>query len=219
MLERDSPRSVPRLHQRAARWYLRNGLASQALTHMAQISDWAFTAEIVVDELTVGDLIEPGGGSPLADRLRQLPRLQVAPQVQATPQSLLAAAALQLSDGRDQACTRLLDAAGQLLAHLPAGQEIPSRLAAAQIRFAVARRSGDLDGTRSAAAACRAMFGQLPDDLRTRHPRAHALVLSAVATADLWSGDLAAAAAAFRAAAAAAPQGSYEQAACRDTSR
>ena len=215
MLMRDSPRGVPRLHQRAARWYLRNGLASQALTHMAQLSDWAFTAEIVVDELAVGDLIEPSGGSPLADLLRQLPRLQVAPQVQATPQSLLAAAALQLPDAQDQACARLLDAAEQLLAHLPAGQEIPSRLAAAQIRFALARRSGDLDGIRSAAAAGEAMFGQLPDDLRTRHPRTRALVLSAVAAADMWSGNLAAATAAFRAAMAAAPQGSYEQAACR----
>ena len=221
MLQRDSPRSVPRLHQRAARWYLRNGLAGQALTHMARISDWAFTAEIVVDELAVSDLIEPSGGSPPADRLRQLPRPQVmphaqaAPHVQTTPQSLLAAAALQLPDGQDQACTRLLNVAEQLLAQLPAAQEIPSRLAAAQIRFAVARRSGDLDGTRSAAAAGRAMFASLPDDLRARHPRTHALVLSAVAAADLWSGNLAAATAGFRAAAAAAPQGSYEQAACR----
>ena len=217
MLRRDSPGSVPRLHQRAARWYLRNGLAGHAITHMAQISDWAFTAEILVDELAVGDLMEPGAGAPLADRLRQLPRSQTAPDAQTAqaPQSLLATAALELSDAQDQACTRLLDAAEQLLAHLPAGQEITSRLAAAQIRFALARRSGDLDGVRSAAAAGRAMFASLPDDLRARHPRTHALVLSAAGTARLWSGNLAGATADFSAAAAAAPHGSYEQAACR----
>jgi LuxR family maltose regulon positive regulatory protein len=185
---------------------------------MAQISDWAFTAETVIDELAVGDLMEPSADSPLADRLRQLPRPQAAPgDPPAAPQSLLAAAALQLPSGQDQdqACTRLLDAAEQLLAARPAGQEIASRLAAAQIRFALARRSGDLAGVRSAAAAAAAAFASLPDDLRTRHPRTDALVLFATGTADLWSGNLAAAAAAFRAAMAVAPPGSYERAACQ----
>ncbi len=214
MLQRESPGRVPRLHQRAARWYLRAGLAGQAAAHLAQLTDWPLTAEIAVDELAVGDLLEPGASSPPADRLRQLPRPVAAPHDQ-PPQSLLAAAALRLSDGQDQDCAGLLAAAERLLRQLPAGQGITSRLAAAQIRFGAARRSGDLDGARSAAAQARAMFDQLPDDLRSRHPRTHARVLAARGAVDLWSGNMAAAATAFAAAAAAAPEGSHEQAACR----
>ncbi len=214
MLRRESPDRVPGLHRRAARWYQQNGSPGEAIAHAAEISDWPLAAQIVIDELAIGDLLEPGSSSPLADGLRQIPRPLALPEGPAPPQFLLAAAALELSDRRDQACADQLAAAERLLDELPAGQEIASRLAAAQIRVAAARRSGNLDGARAAAARAQALFDQLPDGLRIRRPQAHAHVLSARGTVHLWSGDLAAATAAFLAAATAAPQGSDEQAGC-----
>ena len=214
MLRRESPGRVPDLHQRAARWYQQHGSPGEAIAHAAQISDWPLAAQIAVDELAIGGLLEPGGNSPLADSLRQMPDPMVLPGDRVPPQVLLAAAALELSDDRDQAGASPLDAAERMLDQLPADQEITSRLAAALIRAAAARRSGDVGGVRAAAAKAKVLFDQLPDGLRTRHPQAHAHVLSACGAADLWSGDLAAAAAAFGAAAATARQGSPEYAAC-----
>ena len=106
MLRRESPGRVPGLHQRAARWYQQHGLPGEAIAHAAQISDWPLAAQIVIDELAIGDLLEPGGNSPLADRLRQIPGPPPLPDGPARPQPLLATAALHLSDGRDQACAR-----------------------------------------------------------------------------------------------------------------
>jgi len=214
MLRRESPGRVPGLHQRAARWYQQHGRPIEAIAHATQISDWPLAAQIVIDELAIGDLLQPGGHSPLADSLRQMPGLPVRPDDPAPPQVLLAAAALELSDGRDQGGAGSLDAAERLLGQLPADQEITSRLAAALIRVAAARRSGDPGGARAAAARAQALFDQLPDDLQMRHPQAHAHVLSARGAADLWSGDLVAAAAAFRAAAATARPSSPEYAVC-----
>jgi LuxR family maltose regulon positive regulatory protein len=215
MLRRESPGRVPGLHQRAARWYQQSGLPIEAIAHAAQISDWPLAAQIVIDELAIGDLLEAGGHAPLADSLRQMPGLPVLPDDPVPPRVLLAAAALELSDGRDLAGTGPLDAAERLLDQRPADQEITSRLAAALIRVAAARRSGDLGSARAAAAQAQALFDQLPDGLQTRHPQAHAHVLSARGAVDLWSGDPAAAAAAFRGAAATAWPGSPEYAACR----
>jgi LuxR family maltose regulon positive regulatory protein len=213
MLRRESPGRVPGLHQRAARWHQQHGLLSEAIAHATQISDWPLAAQIVIDELAIGDLLEPGH-SALADSLRQMPDAPVLPDGPVSPQVLLAAAALELSDGRDQAGAGPLDAAERLLGQLPADREIASRLSATLIRVAAARRSGDLGRVRAAAAKAQALFDQLPDGVQTRHPQAHAHVLSAGGAADLWSGDLAAATAAFRAAAATARPGSPQYAAC-----
>jgi LuxR family transcriptional regulator, maltose regulon positive regulatory protein len=204
MLRRESPGCVDGLRRDAARWYQRNGLPGEAAAHAAAIRDWPLAAQIVVDELAIGDFLQPGGSSPLADCLRQMPYPS---PPDGPPQSLLAAAARQLSGGRDQACAALLDAAELLLGKLPGDQAITSRLAAALIRVAAARRSGDIGAARPAAAQAQVLFDQLPDGLRARHPQTRAQILSARGTVALWSGDFAAATAAFRAAAAAGPSG------------
>ena len=96
----------------------------------------------------------------------------------------------------------------------PAGHEIPSRLAAATLRLAAARRCGDLDAARTAAARAETLFEQLPPSLRNRHPEAQGHVLSGRGAVEFWSGDLGPAAVAFAGAAAAFPESSSERAAC-----
>ena len=190
------------------------GAAGKAVAHAAAVSDWQLAARIVVDELAVGELLKPRGSSPVADTLRRIPVPGTLPDGSTAPPSLLAAAALELCDGRDKEAGRLLAAAGECLDRLPAGHEIPSRLAAAMLRLAAARRCGDLDAARAAAAQEETLFAQLPPSPRSCHPEAQGHVLSGRGAVEFWSGDPGPAAVAFAGAAAALPEDSCERAAC-----
>jgi LuxR family transcriptional regulator, maltose regulon positive regulatory protein len=213
-LRRESPDRTPGLHRQAASWYQRNGMLEKAIAHAAQIGDWQLAARIVVDELAVGELLKPSGSSPVADALRQIPAPGAPAAGPAQPPSLLAAAALELRDGRDRAAGGLLAAAEESLSQLPADREVPSRLAAALLRLAAARRSGDLGAAWAAAAQAEIVFDSLPHGLRRCRPETYAHVLSGRGVVEFWSGDSGAATAAFADAAAAAPEGSWEWAAC-----
>jgi LuxR family maltose regulon positive regulatory protein len=213
-LRLETPDRTPGLHRQAASWYQRNGSLDKAVAHAAAVNDWPLAARIVVDELAVGELLKPRGSSPVADTLRQIPVPGTLQDGSPQPPSLLAAAALELGDGRDKEAGRLLAAAGKGLDRLPAGHEIPSRLAAATLRLAAARRCGDLDAARAAAARAETLFEQLPPGLRSRHPGAQGHVLSGRGAVEFWSGDLDPAAVAFAGAAAAFPETSKERAAC-----
>jgi LuxR family maltose regulon positive regulatory protein len=213
---REFPASTPVLHRKAAAWHQRNGLLPEAVAHATRIGDWPLAARIVVDELGVGELLKPRGRSPVADGLRPLvPALRSRPDSPVPPPSLLAAAALELSDGHDQTAAGLLAAAEETLGRLPADHEIPARLASALLRLEASCRSGDLSGVTSAAASAATRYRQLPPGLREGHPEVRLRVAAGRGVAGLWSGDHVAAAAAFSTAAAAAPEGSGGQAACR----
>src|SRR5439155_23366683 len=103
-------------------------------------------------------------------------------------------------------------AAEDMLGRLPANQEAASRLAAAMIRLAAARRTGDLAGAAAAAARAEAMAGTVPMDELARHPEIRARLLSGRGAVELWSGhlDQAARILDLGAAAAAAPGGGHE---------
>ncbi len=213
-LRLESPDRTPSLHRQAASWYQRQGLLGKAVAHAAAVSDWQLAARIVVDELAVGELLKPRGSSPVADTLRRIPVPGTLPDGSTPPPSLLAATALELCDGRDKEAGRLLAAAGECLDRLPASHEIPSRLAAAMLRLAAARRCGDLDAARAAAAQEETLFAQLPPSPRSCHPEAQGHVLSGRGAVEFWSGDPGPAAVAFAGAAAALPEDSCERAAC-----
>jgi LuxR family transcriptional regulator, maltose regulon positive regulatory protein len=213
-LRLETPDRTPGLHRQAASWYQRNGSLEKAVAHAAAVNDWPLAARILVDELAVGELLKPRGSSPVADALRRIPVPGGLPDGPTQPPSLLAAAALELCDGRDKEADRLLAAAGECLDQLPAGHEIPSQLAAATLRLAAARRCGDLEAARTAAARAETLFEQLPPGLRSSHPEAQGQVLSGRGAVEFWSGDPGPAAMAFAGAAAAFPETSPERAAC-----
>ena len=210
-LRLESPDRTPSLHRQAASWHQRNGSLEKAVAHAAAADDPQLAARIVVDELAVGELLTPGASSPVADILRRMPVPSSLPDSQVPPPSLLAAAALDLRDGRDQAAGRLLAAAQECLDGLPAGHEIPSRLAAAMLGLAVARRSGDLGAARAATARAETLSGQLPPSVRSCHPEVQGHVLCGRGVVEFWSGEPAAAAVAFAGAAAAVPEDRGEQ--------
>ena len=185
-LRREHPDRVAGLHQRAARWYGRNGLLTQAVRHAAQAGDWQLAAAMVIDDLAISQIIEPGSGQRLTDEFRDLP-----PGRSWTgPQPYLISAAMALAAGRDESCAAALDAADGLFGHVPADQEPGCQLAAAMIRLTAALRAGDLTAAAAAAASAELLLGQIPDEKLARHRDIRGRVLSGRGAVELWSGHL-----------------------------
>ena len=185
-LRRDHPETVTALHQRAARWYQRNGLLADAVRHAAQAGDWGLAAEMVIDGLAIGQIIEPRGGQSLAGELTGMPP----GQTWTMPQPYLVLAALALSAGRHESCAAELAAADSLLAQLPAGQQATCRLAAEVIRLVASLRAGDLAGAAAAATRAELLVSSLPSGQLGRDPDLRGKVRAGRGAVELWSGHL-----------------------------
>ena len=211
-LRREHPDGVLALHRRAARWYERNGLLIEAVRHAAQAGDWQLAAGMVISGLAIGEIIEPRGSRSLADGFRGMPD----DEAWAGPQPHLVSAAVALCDGRPESAAAALDAADGILDLLPADQEAPGRLAAAAIRFAASRRTGDLMAAAAAAARAEVLASSVPGEILARHPEIRARVLGGRGVVELWSGHLADAVSVLDAAVAAAthPGSEHERASC-----
>jgi LuxR family transcriptional regulator, maltose regulon positive regulatory protein len=203
---------LPGLYERAARWYQRNGLVSEAVRFAAESGDWALAAEIVVDEFAVDQLIDPRGNHPLAEAFQRMPRDDGWTQ----PQPWLILAATGLSGlVREASSTAALATAEGILGRLPADDEVPARLAACLIGLALSCRTGGLEAATAAADRAEVLAGQLPEEAHARHPELGVQVLSGRGAVELWAGRLEAAAAAFEAGmAASGPETVYERADC-----
>jgi len=208
-LRHEDPDRLAALHRRAARWHERNGSLTDAVRHAAQPGDWPLAASMVIDALAISEIIEPRDSRSLAGEFVGMPHGEAWTE----PQPYLVCAAAALSAGRPEASAAALDAAEGMLGRLPAGQETACRLAAAMIRLAAARRTGDLAGAAAAAASAEAMAGTVPMDKLARHPEIRARVLSGRGAVELWSGHLDEAARILDAGLAAA-EGEHERAAC-----
>ena len=183
-LSREHPDRMTRLHRRAARWYERNGQLTDAVRHAARVGDWPLAASIVIDHLAIGEIIEPRGSPCLAREFADMPR----GRAWTGPQPYLVSAAVALSAGRHKSSAAALDAAEGILGPLPADQEVAGRLAAAMIRLAASRRTGDFMAAAAAAAGAEALASRIPGDKLARHPEIRARVLSGRGAAELWSG-------------------------------
>jgi len=209
-LRHESPELVPELHRRAAGWYQRSGLLTQAVRHAAAAGDWQLAAGIVVGELAVGQLTETGGDHLLAD---EFARMRPA-QAWTRPEPLLVAAALAVAE--DRPASTWLAAAEGMLGALPPAEAVPARLAAAQIRLAMSRRTGDVGSMAAAVVEAQAMLAAMPTAVVARCPRIGAQVLAGRGAVELWSGHLSEAAATFEAAIAAVPaaDSTHDRAGC-----
>ncbi len=208
-LRHERPGLVPELHRRAAGWYQRNGSLTQAVRHAAAAGDWQLAAQIVVGELAVGQLTGARGDHPVAHEFAQMPSARTWTR----PEPLLVAAALAPAEDHHGIS---LHAAESMIGELPAQEAVPARLAAAHVRFAVARRAGDLEAMAAAVAETGAVLEAVPTGVLARCPWVDAQGLAGRGTVELWSGHLGEAAATFEAAVAAlpAPDGTQERAAC-----
>ncbi len=206
----EHPDWVPLLHRRAARWYERNGQLTDAVRHAAEAGDWQLAATMVIDGLAIGEIIEPRGSASLVHEFRSMPHGDA--WTEAQPHLVSAA----LSAGRPESAAAALDVAEGILGGLPADQEAASRLAAAVIRLAASRRTGDLAAAEAVAARAEALAARISGDKLARHPDIRARVLSGRGAAELWAGHLDEAARVLDSgvATATAPGGEDEQADC-----
>jgi LuxR family transcriptional regulator, maltose regulon positive regulatory protein len=217
-LRHEHPGRITALHQRAARWYERNGSLTEAVRHAAQAGDWPLATRMVIDGLAVNEIIEPRDGRSLAAGFVGMPHSDA----WTAPHPYLVSAAAALAAGRPESAAAALGAADNILERRPAGQETAARLAAAMIRFAAARRSGDLSAAATAAARAKGLVSQVAggpgahDGESLRHRQIQARVLADCAAVELWSGHLdeAARVLGLAVAAAPAPGGEHERANC-----
>src|SRR5262252_9396410 len=209
-LRREDPGRLQELHLRAAGWLRRNGYLAEAVRHAASAGDWELAARIVVDELAIGELIEPDGSEALADGFRGMPR-----DLRWTvPQPLLVASAIDLVRGEGALSGAFVCAAEDMLGRLPAETETPSRLAAALIRIALAQRSDNPTAAAAAVGTAQPLIDAIPPDQHARHPWNQSKVVAGRGAVELWSGRFDDAAAIFTAGTVTAgmPQAGYDRA-------
>jgi LuxR family transcriptional regulator, maltose regulon positive regulatory protein len=185
-LRLEHPERVAVLHERAARWHQRDGRLADAVRHAARAADWPLAADLVVDELAIGELTERGAAHPLAAEFAAMP----ADCAWAEPAPYVVAAALALAAGRREAATAALDAADGLLDRLPADREPAGRLAATVVRLTASLRMGDLARAAAAGVSARRLLARVPEGKLARHPELERTVLAGRATVALWSGRL-----------------------------
>jgi LuxR family transcriptional regulator, maltose regulon positive regulatory protein len=185
-LRYEHPDRVAALHQRAARWYERNGMLTDAVRHAVAAGDWSLAAGMVVDNLAIGQIIEPRDGQCLAGEFVGMPP----GEAWTGPQPHLISAAMALGAGQHESCAAALDAADGPLARLPVDEEVTARLTAAVIRLSVCLRTGDLSAAAAAASRAELMLGKVPYGKLAGHPDVGRWVLSGRASVDLWSGRL-----------------------------
>ncbi len=210
-LRQEYPDGVTALHQRAARWYERNGLLAEAVRHASGAGDWPLAAGMVIDQLAIGQIIEQRGGRSLAEEFADMPIARA----WTGPQPHLVSAAMALSAGRPESCLAALDAADGILETFPADQETTGRLTAAVIRLTASLRAGDLRAAASAAGRAELMLTRIPRGKLARHPDLSRRVRSGRGAIELWSGHLDEAARVLEAGAAGtAPGAGYDEADC-----
>ena len=211
-LRRECPDRIAALHRRAARWYERNGMLTAAVQHATRAGDWQLAASMVIDSLAISEIIEPRGSPSLAGEFRRMPR----GEAWAGPQPYLVAAAGELAAGRHDSSAAALDAGEGMLAPLPADEQAACRFAAAVIRLAASRRTGDLVAAAAAVSDAEALVSRMPADKLARHPEVRARVLADRGAGELWPGHLDEAACFLDAGVAAAtgPGGEHELVAC-----
>ena len=187
-------------------------MVSAAVQHATRAGDWQLAASIVIDALAISEFIEPRGIPSLAGEFRQMP----CGEAWAGPQPYLVAAAIELAAGRYDSFAAALDAGEGMLAPLPADEQAACRHAAAVIRLAASRRTGDLVSAAAAVTDAEALVSRMPEDKLAQHPEVRARVLADRGAIELWPGHLDEAVRFLDASVAAAtgPGGEHERAAC-----
>lgn len=157
-LQRAPGRDPGDLRRRAARWLRQRGDLPGAVAQAAAASDWSLAARMIVGELAMGQLADPVAGAGLAAALSGMPG-----SVLSDPPRMITAAALAAHERRTAAAEVLLDAASVILAQRSGPDQRRIRVAAAQVRLALAQQAADAGATASAAADVAQRMAALPD--------------------------------------------------------
>ena len=187
-LRREAPQEVPELRRRAARWYAGRGVTADAIQQAGMVGDWGYAAELAAEH-GLG-LVLDGEPQRFRDVLDRLP----AEAVRLDPELglLKAAERIAAADDEAEAALRLARERERLLAD---DRRPRFDLVVAICRLLRARRAGDLGEALAAGREALAAHDRLGDGgLGGVAGAARAVALSGLGTAELWSGELDAAA-------------------------
>ncbi|MFF2659078.1 LuxR C-terminal-related transcriptional regulator [Kitasatospora sp. NPDC058032] len=190
-----APDRVDGLRVRAARWLADHGQYRAALDHAVEGGAWGSAAQLLVDQLALGELVAGRDATRLRALFSRMPPSEHAPAAE------LVRAAVQL--GRDEAdgALRVLERVEPRLAE----QQTELRLAAAFVRAEAARLLGSAALAERAARCAHELARRAPAGPLERHPELLALVDAGLGSALLWHGRLDEARAALECAAQAPP--------------
>lgn len=180
------PERMPDLHRRAARLCEQNGSLTHAVRHAAKAGDWQLAARMVINGLAITEIMGPQRGQPLAGEFSGMPHSEVWDE----HHPYLVSAAASLARGERESYAAALTTAESILASLPAEQEIPGRLAAAMLRLAISRQTGDLPALVATGGCAEALVSAMPGEMLARHPAIRASRLVTRGVVELWSGHL-----------------------------
>jgi LuxR family maltose regulon positive regulatory protein len=181
-LEEDSPGAGPRLHWRAAGWFLRAGEPTEAAVHAAAAQQWEAAAEMIVDGLGIAHLLSgPGSGRltwQLADMPADVPGAKAA----------VVRATVALVRGDTSTCKIELAAARELARGAGAEPSTALTVSSSVVAGALAAATGHTEAAMTAAADVEKLLAQLPPSQSSATVRM--LVLSYSARALLQAGRL-----------------------------
>jgi LuxR family maltose regulon positive regulatory protein len=211
-LRHESPGAAADLHRRAAAWFDREGLLSEAVRHASLAKDWQYASWLVAARMAVGQVLGLGAEPSLARHFRDMPPEAVSAGIE--PEPAIVAAAEALARGDDQGCGLALKHADELLAELPEDHAIEARLAVGVVR--VARpHTRDVETVRRVGQDAADLLVRSGKALE-RRPELRAMLLAACGLADLWAGRLSDAAERYSAALACATAagGEFQRRSC-----
>ena len=191
-LRRQAPREVVELRRKAADWYGANGFPAEAVGQAVAMGDWERTADLLAEH--GGRRLLRGEEAGLGALLDQVP----AEAVRRHPELALLSAAGRIVAGDGAEAS--LELALELECRLAADRRPRFALLLAACRLLRAGRTGDLDEAldagRAALAAREGLDAAAAGGVTVD---ALAVALAGLGTAELWTGDLDAAAAHLRA--------------------
>jgi LuxR family transcriptional regulator, maltose regulon positive regulatory protein len=194
-LRDENPGLLADLLHRTSEWYRQHGQLPDAVRYATEAGDGSLAARLIIDNLAVSRLLDPDRGQELLHGLQDIPApaALAAPATSAATASCreyvcAAARALARPGPDDKSAAAWLARADELLRPLPADAELTSRLAAAVIRFSLARGAGDLRALADAAAEQESAIAGLPADVMSAHRELAAQALTSRGDAELWLG-------------------------------
>ncbi len=195
---RQIPAEIPGLHGRTAQWHATHGEPLEAISHAIQAEDWELAGQLLIDHWL--PLTLDGEAAVLRSLTSKLP-VEV---VRSSAEVALAVAGIELEEGGDDA-QELLDIAAELAPGLPPERRRPYDVSLAMTMLFRSRSEGD---PAAAVDAARRVLASRWDRSMTKALRALARV--SLGVAEIWLGDLDAAASDLKAGGALADEAGNE---------
>lgn len=193
VLWQESPAEAREAHRRAAGWFDRNGLPTEAVGQAVLAADWRYASWLAVHRMVIGQVLGLRPDRDLSGCFEDMPQPVIGGV--AEPEPAIVAAATALAHGRGPRCAELLGHARAVLSDLPGDQAPAVRSSMEAVEQALSGCMGPTvaGGAWTGLTGTRGATGRTPDDgdgAPEDHPELRALFLLSQGTGRLNEGDL-----------------------------